>query len=712
MKRFVTTSMWNVIVGILAIAMFAAVLNVASPANAAIVNVDWLGNGSASAYVGLGAAPDSAGNTTWNGIVTTGPDLNWYGGLLNSDGSVSGTGIQLGGLGSGYRFASGGLSLFDGYTSLHATLPPAPVDATFTGLDVSAKYDLYLYAAHAWFGSAARADFTVNGVTQSINGNIVTGSFVLGTNYVKFANQSCDPSTNLNVNFMGTGHPNAPMWSGVQLAEVPDITERLSRGHNILLQRGLQIQAITVPDLASDGGFDSARWAESNFTTAHVWSHRYPETMPAAPGIPWGLLQDNTWLYNDLSLLDYPYVPTLVSQQFGDEQSIEDPVELAALAAGMASWHVKHPHVITYTNQGGGQHTFAAMQNYMQVVQPDMLCADSYVFDGNRPGGSPTVLYSEVQKYRQLGLAGNDGTGNKPIPVGLITQSFLNTGGLNDHIVSESEIRLNQFIAWSFGHKFVDAFTYEWLEFAQGQGLDGAALFYGSGTDNPRPGFYQMAETNRQSLNLGPSLVRLISTDVRMIMGEHGLPSAPTPNVRPFGVAPWGSTVDDPIQSITATNLGGKNDGLRGDVVVGYFKPLDRSFTNPGHEDDIYFMIVNGLSDATGSAADCRQLIHMEFDFGASGIDSLLRLSRETGQVEEVALIHGIGSQYSLDLYLDGGTGDLFKFNNGGLFVIPEPGTACLLGFGFGILAIWRLRRRMSFSFHKERNTAIAEAIE
>ena len=62
--------------------------------------------------------------------------------------------------------------------------------------------------------------------------------------------------------------------------------------------------------------------------------------------------------------------------------------------------------------------------------------------------------------------------------------------------------------------------------------------------------------------------------------------------------------------------------------------------------------------------------------------------------MEEVSLTHLTGSRYYLDLALDGGTGDLFKFNNGGVFV-PEPGTICLLGNLFGALAVWRLRRRI-----------------
>ncbi len=44
-------------------------------------------------------------------------------------------------------------------------------------------------------------------------------------------------------------------------------------------------------------------------------------------------------------------------------------------------------------------------------------------------------------------------------------------------------------------------------------------------------------------------------------------------------------------------------------------------------------------------------------------------MSRETGLVQELSLVSDGGSLYHRDLILDGGTGDLFKFNNGGTFV-------------------------------------------
>ena len=204
-----------------------------------------------------------------------------------------------------------------------------------------------------------------------------------------------------------------------------------------------------------------------------------------------------------------------------------------------------------------------------------------------------------------------------------------------------------------------------------------SVIFDGQGTNSPNAKFYQLAETNRQSLNLGPALVRLVSTDLRMITGRH-MPG-PTYNTlpsyvdvaSPVYISTWNSSADPYITNITATNPGSKNDGLEGDVIVGYFKPLAPEFTNPGYENDTYFMILNGLSDPGGTPAETQQEIRLDFNFGVRGITSLQRLSRNTGMVETVNLVFDGGSLYHLDLILDGGTGDLFKFNNGGTFVGP-----------------------------------------
>ena len=69
------------------------------------------------------------------------------------------------------------------------------------------------------------------------------------------------------------------------------------------------------------------------------------------------------------------------------------------------------------------------------------------------------------------------------------------------------------------GAKFVNALTYD--DFSQIDTLVGQLLFDNAGL--PTTAFAAQAETNRQSRNLGPALVRLNSTDARMVKGSHGL---------------------------------------------------------------------------------------------------------------------------------------------------------------------------------------------
>ncbi len=461
--------------------------------------------------------------------------------------------------------------------------------------------------------------------------------------------------------------------------------QTLSRGHQTLVYRGLQLNAVVFETRA--GNFNLARWNESNFTTINFGGDQtYPAALlPPAPGIPWSNIG---WYLPDIPQNAYPYASQLIRIQLSDEQDITDPTHLNNIQYNIAGLHDRYPNLIVHTNQWGAQHTAAQLRYYMQYCQPDMLMFDTYPFDGDLAGGSPTSFYRDMEKYRKLGLEGNDGTGNQPIPVGIYTQTW-KVGG---HVPSESEIRLNNFSAWAFGYKLVDSFIYDTIA----DGIVGVApiMFSGYGTANPTAQFYQVAETNRQSLILGPALTRLISTDLRMKMGRHEEPvwwwTEEVDNDLPSGVSSWTAGADPYITSITAANLGTKNNGLPGDVIVGYFKPLAAEFTNAGHEDDVYFMLVNGLSDENGSVAETTQKIRLTFDFGASDIDSLLYIDRDVDKVLEVSLVHDGGSLYHLDWYLGGGTGDLFKFNNGGTFV-PEPATITLLGIAlfFGFCRCW-----------------------
>lgn len=400
--------------------------------------------------------------------------------------------------------------------------------------------------------------------------------------------------------------------------------------------------------------------------------HARNNTVPSLPGQP----------------IPASLVPTLVGIQYNDEQNLGDPAILADTTAKLAQFRDLYPNALSYTNQGGPHLSISTMRNYMSIAKPDMLCFDTYPFRaGPYPGGSPTPLYRDLQKYRDLAVGGNDGTGSRPIPYGTYVQSYAR---LDDtpasHVVSQSEINLSYFAAWAFGNTLTNVHTYD----RASESPYNSILFEGGETaptepsdySNPTPQYYQFAEVNRESQNLGPTLVRLISTDVRMVMGLHK-----------EGIT-WDSSADPYVTYVSSQNYGSTNDGLRGDNVIGYFKPLEESFDGDEYENEIYFMIVNGLTDPNGSGEDCRRTIKIEFDFGASGIDSLQRLNRTTGNVEIVNLESLGGSQYRYEFDLDGGKGDLFKFNTGSPFIqMPEPATICVLGIGaLGILA----RRRKS----------------
>ncbi len=452
----------------------------------------------------------------------------------------------------------------------------------------------------------------------------------------------------------------------------------LSKGHLILLDKGLQIQAQVFPVLSDTGqqvGVDLTRWDQSNFTTLNFQWNCGVGYM----GAPGSDLQWARWIHDssDGSLLsvELPYLSQAVGFQVGDEQTLVSG-QMGAIATRMAAISQLYPDQIIYTNQSplfngpaNTPITVNLLQEYMGAANPDMLSFSEYPFrfedmpTHDFEGGSPTEMYEHMEVYRTASLLGNDGTSTKPIPFGLYVEAYADSrAGMNHRQPSESQFRLEQFSAWAFGAKQVSAFVYDAP--AETSTID-PLLFNGTGDSSPTAAFYQYAELNRQSRNIGNTLVRLLNTDVQMVRGAHG---SGTLNDLPAGVPEWSSVADPYITGISATNQGTLNDGLRGDVVVGYFRPLIESLDG-AFENEIYFMIVNGLADWEGTAAETQQMIHLDFDFLDSGITSLQRVSRETGLVELVDLAHDGGSLYHLDLLLDGGTGDLFKFNTGAAFV-------------------------------------------
>jgi len=249
---------------------------------------------------------------------------------------------------------------------------------------------------------------------------------------------------------------------------------------------------------------------------------------------------------------------------------------------------------------------------------------------------------------------------------------------------SASELRLNHFGALAFNAKVLTDFTYN---------TGASSLFTTPGGDsNPTALLAEKTDVNRRARNLGKALVRLkpiadaVFPDLHTtsIMFLRGKNSSGTPNPIPIGFvadpdAPnsytdWVANRNDPyLRGWAVTNKAGvRNNGQPGDVIISWFKPLDESFDGPNYTNEIYLMVVNGLTDPAGTAADCLQEIKLNFAF-PSGITGVDMLDPASGQVQTQTLPI-VNTRRQLVLDLNGGDAALFKFSDGAPFVgWPAP---------------------------------------
>ena len=470
----------------------------------------------------------------------------------------------------------------------------------------------------------------------------------------------------------------------------------LSRGRQILLDRGLQIQGLAFR--CNSLPIDYDRWNATNFTTLNAWNSSSQIVYETPVGTPWGrVYEDNWWeMPSDPALLD-----NLVSLQYWDERE-PDATFTNNSKARFKDWQTMYPNTLAYTNFYGHQIDATELATYMQAAEPDMVMFDTYPpFDFPTPNRN--MWYSYMQKYRTAGLAGNDGTGQQPIPYG----QFLNLyrSDYTKSLPSESYVRLQQNASLAFGYTFISAFVYNDPNYS---GVV-STMFSSSGDSSPTPVFDYVAEANRQSRNLGPALVRLVSTDIQMIPSKNPWGY----NTVPSGISAWSSgTADtggytDYITSVQPTGWqGGVNDTTYSDILVGYFEPLLADNSGCTFANGLHFMIVNGATgtstayNAPGDPASAsEQWYRISFDFIGSDYDSLVRLSRDTGEVELVELTHTVNSAYYFDLNLPGGTGDLFAYwdSSNPLPTIPEPGAIIMLFTGLmGLMAYARWNRRQA----------------
>ncbi len=496
--------------------------------------------------------------------------------------------------------------------------------------------------------------------------------------------------------------------AGLMLGHVQFAQAQISKGYQILLNRGLQLQGL----VEWDDIFDLDTYSNANYTSINWGWTSSPSLMDTTAGEPW-----SRWVSGTTNMPpqsgEGPYLNQLVALQLGDEWDLDTDSVRDTLVDWFNSVQTNWPNTILFHNNWQGQVQDAQLSDFIARAQPDMLCFDGYPWQSDYTtgipiGGPPTSWYSELRRYRAWALTYN-------IPFGVYRQTFHAVQDYNSTIYrdpSPSELRLLTSAGLAFNAKFFTDFTYN----------SGATSLFDIQPDGYSGDLYtnelyaEQADANLRAFNLGKTLICLkpvpemhnpddvnpppgpasayssfVDGNVTSIMIERGrLISGGVTNATPlpnsFAASPasatnaanptaliytwWESGKNDPyLTGWGVTNKAGvKNDGLPGDAIVAWFTPLDESFDGPDYTNEIYMMVVNGLTDTNGTAADCLQEIHLDFSFGSSGITSVVMLDPETGLLETNALTV-VSSKRRLILDLNGGDAALFKFDDGAPFV-------------------------------------------
>ncbi len=318
--------------------------------------------------------------------------------------------------------------------------------------------------------------------------------------------------------------------------------------------------------------------------------------------------------------------------------------KIAGTAAAADYIRSVDPNSLIYVSLGGCNPTY--IDNVITTIKPDAFEYGFYPWHG-------TTSDTDWMNWQ---LDNNQVVRQKSIQYGIPVFAFVqsvddlhhdSTIDDNLRLSSGSELRTEMFLRLSAGFKGFSYYLFDLHN--QTSGRFEKALINLDGT--PSPLYYQAKQANAEILNLGRSLRFLESTDWRYLSGGVSAPPATIPQ----GIANAGSG------RLKSVNILGAA-AARKDALVGYF-----------HDDDAqeYFMLVNLWHGIGLDPEDLNASFTLTFD---SAINSIFRLNRLTGEPQRLSL-----SNHILDLTLPGGTGDLFKFEDGFFAGIPA-GDATLDG--------------------------------
>lgn len=370
-------------------------------------------------------------------------------------------------------------------------------------------------------------------------------------------------------------------------------------------------------------------WAASSRPPAYTdmpWHGYANRGAPAMPGQTGWLVGDEP---NRLAMPGYASTVQSLRQQPAERQKV---IYTTALGMGATTAQL-------YGDGSNPGYTYSQyLDDFLNIVKPDILFFDNYPFSG---GGSTSSSYLNNLMVVRAKAQG------RQMPYWGWAQAF--------NSISESDNRFNVYSQLTMGYTGISYWTYDYTA-GTGNGMIDAS-------GNPTPLYSIVKQTNAQVVNLGRSLRFLNSTDVRFLPGRHSVLFGTAANSTPDGLTNWAASAGgDPHilgASVASGQLGSAKSGL-----IGFFTDA---------ANDHYFMLTN-LNHARDLSASAGSLSFvLTFD---EHVNSVWLLNSITGVAQEISL-----SNHVLNWSLPGGTGDLFKYDNGNFAgLVPEPSVGAIGG--------------------------------
>lgn len=455
----------------------------------------------------------------------------------------------------------------------------------------------------------------------------------------------------------------------------------LSPGSFKIMNKPFQIEAWSFPNYLVDGAwtnkFNADHYILSKFTS-FLNSKSYPGLSytsllnfpPEVRKMTWSKL-----IIDDLPIdvTEIAHIDNLYRLQYEDDNLVPSNVDLVNKAD---AWFSSKRIDVMFNNTilsvdlpflGWFPEQVNQLKYMVKRLQPDLIMFNYYPWlfsfiDYSNINQRPYLhnWYGRHILYRNLAISARDD--GKVIPFGAFTQTYTSIAypgnPVQTIIPTVSQMRLNYFGSLAFGAKILSAFVYNDYP-------SSPPLFQGILNNQTNPLFIQQTIINEQITKLGTALLQLQTSDVRFIPRKTSDIGWSLPQLK------WNNPdINRPDPFLTDVTASRGENIQNGDVLIGYFKPVHKSLDGTNTTNENYFMIVNGFYE--NESQSTIQNIHLRFDFGnISAINSLLRLNRLTGNIEVLPLIkeNTTGNNYCFDLELNGGEGDLFKYNDGVPFV-------------------------------------------